>query len=298
MIINISKYSLYFFLCLLPSSFAYSGNATPIATESVSVCKTPVKDTGKIQNSEDQFQLGRAYYRGEGVTQSYEQAGYWYQKAADQGNLKAMYNLGNMFLDGMGTKKSERKGYELIHEAALKGDPRAKSLCGLLLCKGTGVEKNRPEGMKMLLTASQGGDPWAQSWLGQQLLVNDDGTLNDGKAALPYIQKAANAGNPWACRTMGEFYSRGLAVNKDEKQATEWFSKGAQLGDPHSQFAYGSALLAEKGPGQGYPWIKLSSDANYAAAKGLLTECMGKMSPEEIIIGDGESEKIRKNYKQ
>jgi TPR repeat protein len=232
------------------------------------------------------------------VTQSYEQAGYWYRKAADQGNLKAMYNLGTMYLEGKGTKKSEKDGYALIHEAAEKGDTRAKSLSGILLCRGTGVDKNSTEGLKILREAAKGGDPVALTQLGQQLLYNPDGSLRDPKEAIPYLQKAADAGNPWACGTLGLLYRDGTGLPRDTNQSFIWFTKGAQLGDPYSQFAYGSKLLAEKGTTQAYPWVKLASDGNCAASKGLLLECQSKMSPEEIRQGDAEAGQIEKSYRQ
>ena len=230
------------------------------------------------------------------MTQSYEQAGYWYRKAADQGNLKAMYNLGTMYLEGKGIKKSETEGYVLIREAAEKGDPRAKSLYGILLCRGTGVEKNPEKGLNILREAAKGGDPVAMSQLGQQLLYNSDGSLRDPKAAIPYLQKAAEAGNPWACGTLGLLYRDGSGLPKDPNQSFIWFTKGARVGDPYSQFAYGSRLLAEKGALQAYPWIKLASDRNCASAKGPLLECQSKLSPEEIIQGDAEADQLQKSY--
>jgi len=292
----ISFFGFFAVLTILPSSFALTGSPTPPNSASVSSVNSPALDRQKTQNAEDQFRLGRAYYRGEGVTQSYEQAGYWYRKAADQGNLKAMYNLGTMYLEGKGTKKSEKEGYNLIHEAAEKGDPRAKSLSGILLCRGTGVEKNTAEGLKILKEVAKGGDPVALSQLGQQLLYNPDGSLRDPKEAIPYLQKAADAGNPWSCGTLGLLYRDGTGLPKDTNQSLRWFTKGAQLGDPYSQFAYGSRLLAEKGPTQAYPWIKLASDGNCAAAKGPLLECQSNMSPEEITQGDAEAGQIEKSY--
>ena len=298
MLKNISIFGFFSIFTILSSSFGSSGSPTPLPSGSVPAVNTPSLDPQKTQNAEDQFRLGRAYYRGEGVTQSYEQAGYWYRKAADQGNLKAMYNLGTMYLEGKGTKKSEKEGYALIHEAAEKGDPRAKSLLGILLCKGTGVEKNTTEGLKILREVAKGGDPVALSQLGQQLLYNPDGSIRDPKEAIPYLQKAAEAGNPWACGTLGMLYRDGTGLPRDTNQSFIWFTKGAQLGDPYSQFAYGSKLLAEKGPVQSYPWIKLAADGNCAAAKGPLMECQSNMTPEEIFQGDAEAEKIQKSYHQ
>lgn len=178
------------------------------------------------QNAEDQFRLGRAYYKGEGVTQSYEQAGYWYRKAADQGNLKAMHNLGVMFLEGQGTPKDEPEGYKWIRMAAEKGDPLSVYLCGVLLCEGTGVPKNTSEGLSWLKKGADSGDAKSLARLGRDAYFGDDGVPKDPKASLPLIQAAAEKGNPWACDALGHFYFRGELVPKDLHKASFWFSKG------------------------------------------------------------------------
>ena len=49
-----------------------------------------------------QFNLGLAYYRGEGVSQDYTQAVSWYRKAAEQGVAAAQYNLGVCYYKGEG----------------------------------------------------------------------------------------------------------------------------------------------------------------------------------------------------
>ena len=248
------------------------------------------------QNAEDQFLLGRAYYKGDGVIQSYEQAGFWYRKAAVHGNLKAMYNIGTMYLEGKGSPKSETEGYRWIREAADKGDIRASSLCGILLCKGTGVKKNPAEGMKLLQQAAQGGDPLASARIGQQLLYNEDGSINDPNAALPYLNTAAENGSPWACGTLGQLYDLGKEVPKDPTQSAHWYECGAKLGDPLSQFAFGRRIYSQSGPVGAYPWIKLAVKGKCTAAIGLLQECESKLTSKEISRGEAEAKIIEQLY--
>ena len=202
---------------------------TAEATESSLTTGTNLVTTNAIptaQNAEDQFRLGRAYFRGEGVQQSYEQAGLWYRKSADQGNLKAMHNLGILFLQGLGTPKDEAEGYRWIRMAAEKGDPLSISLCGILLCDGRGVAKNAPEGLIWLHKAAEAGDANALARLGQDAYFGDDGVPKDHQAALVLIRAAAEKGNPWACDTLGHFYFRGELVPQDKKKASEWLAKG------------------------------------------------------------------------
>ena len=46
--------------------------------------------------TEAQYNLGSAYYFGEGVLQDYTQAVYWWRKAAEQGHRMAINSLSNI----------------------------------------------------------------------------------------------------------------------------------------------------------------------------------------------------------
>jgi len=58
----------------------------------------------KVENRDAsaQFDLGFMFANGEGVTQDYKQAVYWYTKSAEQGIASAQNNLGLMFFEGKG----------------------------------------------------------------------------------------------------------------------------------------------------------------------------------------------------
>ena len=49
---------------------------------------------------EAQFELGLVYYNGQNVKQNYEQAVYWFKKAAEQNHANAQHNLGIMYYNG------------------------------------------------------------------------------------------------------------------------------------------------------------------------------------------------------
>jgi len=69
--------------------------------------------------------LGKSYYDGDGVQQSYEMAAIWYTKAANLGYSDSMYNLAIMYACGEGVPKNSEKAVELFEQAALKGDQDA-----------------------------------------------------------------------------------------------------------------------------------------------------------------------------
>ncbi len=53
-------------------------------------------------DAESQFQLGRRYDKGEGVSQNLAEAAKWYRKAAEQNYGLAQFNLGLCYATGEG----------------------------------------------------------------------------------------------------------------------------------------------------------------------------------------------------
>lgn len=68
-------------------------------------------------DAEAQYNLGVAYYNGEGVEQSHSKAVYWYQKSAEQGDADAQYNLGVAYYNGEGVDKSYSKTVYWLRKA-------------------------------------------------------------------------------------------------------------------------------------------------------------------------------------
>jgi uncharacterized protein len=65
--------------------------------------------------------LADMYYYGKEVPQNYEQAAFWYKKAAEQGNAKAQYNLGVMYDTGHGVPQNSKKARFWLKKAAVNG---------------------------------------------------------------------------------------------------------------------------------------------------------------------------------
>ena len=65
-----------------------------------------------------QYQLGRAYEKGDGVARDYQQAGAWYRKAADLGYGPAQHSLGSMYMLGKGMAMDPVSAYVWLSLAA------------------------------------------------------------------------------------------------------------------------------------------------------------------------------------
>jgi TPR repeat protein len=70
--------------------------------------------------------LGDCYLKGEGVEQNEEKALHWYEEAANNQNVKAMYKAGECYYNGIGTKPDHEKAYQWWSLASKHGLQEAK----------------------------------------------------------------------------------------------------------------------------------------------------------------------------
>jgi TPR repeat protein len=95
-------------------------------------CKVKAEQ-GDVQS---QASLGWMYDKGKGVSQDYEKAVYWYQKAADQGDANGQLNLGLMYDKGRGVEQDYEKAVYWYQKAADQGDEDAQKAISRLYAEG------------------------------------------------------------------------------------------------------------------------------------------------------------------
>lgn len=95
------------------------------------------------ESPEDIYQKGRAYYDGNGVSQSYEKAAEKYRQAAERGHPGAMRSLGYCYDVGHGVVRSQKEAVTWYLRAADLGDAKAMHNLNLCYIRGEGVAKNR-----------------------------------------------------------------------------------------------------------------------------------------------------------
>ncbi|KAI8622738.1 hypothetical protein BC830DRAFT_1087561 [Chytriomyces sp. MP71] len=158
----------------------------------------------------------------------------FYLRAAEQGDLEAMFKLGKAYENGAGVPKSERNAYEWYYASAVKGFARAQNIIGWCYWKGFGVPKDMVEACRWYRRAAEQG-------------------LVEGQANL------------------GLAYSYGWAGVKDPVEAAHWFWAAAVTGGD-SKSAYELAALIEKGKGlqadlgKAFGWYMCAAEAGYSKA--------------------------------
>ena len=69
------------------------------------------RSVAATKNASAQFNLGRMYYFGEGVSQDFRKAVEWFRMAAKQGDAKAQYLLGMLYYSGDGAHQDYIRAY-------------------------------------------------------------------------------------------------------------------------------------------------------------------------------------------
>jgi TPR repeat protein len=104
-----------------------------------------------------QIMMAQKYYHGEGVKHSYEMARILFERAAQQGDVTAMYNLGVMYEKGLGVEQSYEKAFEHYEQAAHLGYVKAQYNLGVLYYNGDGMEQNIAKAKEWLTKAKAQG---------------------------------------------------------------------------------------------------------------------------------------------
>lgn len=92
--------------------------------------------------------------------------------------------------------------------------------------------------------------------------------------ALPYLQKAAEAGDTKAQLYVGNMYREGLGVKKDYAKTIPWFEKAANAGDARAQtylgIAYSEGLGVEPDYEKAAQWFLKAAEQNHGPAQTLV----------------------------
>ena len=157
-----------------------------------------------------QFDLGCAYFKGDGVAKDEVEAMKWWRKAAEQGHAGAQYNLAYGYAIGSGVTKDVVESFKWCHKAAEQGNVIAQYILGLDYRAGTGTSRNYEEAAK-------------------------------------WHQKAAEQGLADAQIELGKLYSSGLGVPQNYQKAAEMFRMAAEQGNGAAQGVLGYCYLIGQG---------------------------------------------------
>jgi localization factor PodJL len=141
-----------------------------------------------------QFEVAARFAEGKGVTQSFEQAALWYERAASQGLAQAQYRLATLYERGLGVKGDLAKARLWYQRAALLGNLKAMHNLAVL---SAGRDQSDP----------------------------------DYATATHWFTEAAEHGLADSQFNLGILNESGLGMPKDLVTAYKWYSLAAAAGD-------------------------------------------------------------------
>ena len=224
-------------------------------------------------NSDDLFLQAKAYDQGIGVETDKQKAAMLYQKAMEQGDMRAKMNLAMMYIYENVEAGSPEQGLQMLRELAEEGKGESKGIAlfnlGCCYCWGMAVALDKQKALELWEQASEAGCAEADYSIGTY--YNNE--LHDMERGLEYFEKAAMKGSVMANHILAQLYEEGMGVEQDLEKSFVYVGRLAELGDAVSQFKYGYYLIyCQEEFAEGVKWLRESAKAGVEPAMEKLCE--------------------------
>jgi len=179
-------------------------------------------------DSESQYRLARMYYHGEGERND-ALAAQWYERAAEQGHVKAQNNIGMLYEQGRGVEQDASLAVAWYRRAADQGLATAQSNLARMYDRGLGVAQDGAEAAVWYRRAAEQGHAQAQYRLGR-MFDKGTGVPSDLDKAAKWYRRAAKQEYGPAQAAIGSMYADGRGVTRDVEKATKWLGRASAQG--------------------------------------------------------------------
>lgn len=196
-------------------------------------------------------------------------------KAAQSGFCAAEFLVSQMYSEGKGVAASEAKAIAYLEKAAFKNYAEAQYALGFRYSQGNGVPQDDDMALKLYQMAVEGGISGAAynlalwyerahdtvnafktleraallgnvSAMLKMALDYDEADDRDAENACLWYEAAADRDSNEACFLLGEHYESGEGVERNMKQAVEYFERAAKNGYAAAQSKLGYIYKTDK----------------------------------------------------
>jgi TPR repeat protein/serine/threonine protein kinase len=226
------------------------------------------------------YQLGEAYYRGEGKKQSFQRAADFYRKAAELGNRDSQYVLGYLLVENKTGANDRAQGVNWYRKAEAYGHLDARNSLALCYKKGVGIAKDEAKAVQLFRDAANAGHVAAMVNLAA-CYEKGEGVAEDVEQAIAWYEKAAAKNSSRAAEQaqklsfeLAEDWYRGRGRVKNIYRAADFYRKAAEGGHREAQFRLGWILMkGEAGtanPDEAVKWYTKAANQGHPMAKNNL----------------------------
>jgi len=229
------------------------------------------------------LELAKDYFCGNNGPADPQKAAALFLDAAKKGNPEAMDWTGVLLANGKGIPRDEKQAMQWFQKSADLGHARGMLHLGLLHRQAKDLPTSNEEGLAWLKKASDVGEIEATAIVGRIYFGGDRLQPADPKAAVDYLTKAAEAGDPVCQNMLGLLFRNGGPVGANRETAKVLFRKAALQNNAKAQ----ANLALELGAGtpdaperaEALAWLMLSKDQNEITAKRAFAEISSNLPP-------------------
>jgi TPR repeat protein len=144
---------------------------------------------------------------------------------------------------GLGVPASRDTAFLYAKKSADAGLPSGQALAAEFIHSGVGTKEDIPASTALFRKAADAGDLIACQRYGEWLLGPEDGSASNSAAAVPYLEKAAAAGDDRARTNLGLMYLSGNGVKENMELGYNYLQSAAEVGNASAQRWIGVAYL-------------------------------------------------------
>jgi TPR repeat protein len=287
------------------------------AQDSTSVGKLPIAKLQQLADSGDpaaQNELGIRYRVGTDVEKDPAKAIPWFLKAAKQGYAKAYFNLGAAYYNGDGVPVNDQnycawfifsadagdqRGVEAVARTRQELPPAQMNRCEVLVATAylTGgiVRQDYGKALNWYVTAATAGDGAACAKLAY-LYDNGIGVSVDKAGSLRWLQRAADLNDPPSLYQLGMAYETGTGVPTDFAKAKKLYEQASYLGLAQAFAALGAIYAEGRGvkPDQqkALAYYLVAANNKVTAAQQKVDDLSAKLSAKQVAAAKQDAAKL------
>lgn len=222
------------------------------------------------------FQMGRCYHYGLGVEQDFKNAASYYYRAAKMGHIEGQFNLAFLYETGNGVEQHLEYALEWYKNAAEQGDASSQCRAAFIYEKGMGaVPKNELEALRYYRMAAERGDAYSQYKVAEYLQKGN--VVDENKeAAVKWYAKSAAQGFDHAMCSLSVCLRNGYGCQRNLDEAFLWAKRAAENGFVQGEFLLGKMFMdglgVESDLGTGLSYLRKAADQGHVEALMLLSQ--------------------------
>lgn len=202
---------------------------------------------------------------------NYESAGYWYEKAAKQGNLEAQNELGDLYYFGRGTRQDYENAFLRFNESAKGGSSKGKSNLAHMYQYGYGTSQDNEKAIELyedIIKTADDNSLKSSSLNGLGNIYQQGNNSINLEKAVSYYQKAiALDNNIYSLYSLGKMHKEGRGVLRNPSKAKEYLEKSALGGYGAAQYELALSYKESNNLQSAFKWFEKSAQNNDPAAQ-------------------------------